>query len=198
MLESAAAQAAQWFADGLLDEGASIAVNLSPRQIADPRNAQELLDYLDRNAGTVHWLKFEVTEGVLLQDPAAMVQLLRAFKKRGVGLSLDDFGTGFSSLSYLHKFPFDVLKIDRSFVMDIPDNSDAMRLVRTIIELGEDLGLTLVAEGVETEAQAQCLKSFGCDFAQGFFFSRPIPPAEITALLREQRPAAARRAAGNR
>ena len=197
VLEEAVAQASQWSADGLLDEGATIAVNLSPRQIADPRNAQQLLDYLDRNADLARRLKFEVTEGVLLQDPAAMAELLREFKRRGVGLSLDDFGTGFSSLSYLHKFPFDVLKIDRSFVMDIPDNADALRLVRTIIELGQDLGLALVAEGVETEAQAQCLKTMSCDFAQGYFYSRPVDPNQITALLRDQRDIKpARRAAG--
>jgi len=199
VLDEAIIQTDRWFAEGLLDEDATIAVNLSPRQIADPRSAQELLDFLDRHAGVARRLKFEVTEGVLLQDPAAMAELLREFKKRGVGLSLDDFGTGYSSLSYLHKFPFDVLKIDRSFVMDVPGNADALRLVRAIIELGQDLGLALVAEGVETAAQADCLKSLGCDFAQGYYYSRPIDADKLTLFLREQqRGAPARRAAGTR
>ncbi|HEV2673148.1 MAG TPA: EAL domain-containing protein [Aliidongia sp.] len=187
VLDAAANQAKNWVSNRTLDQRFTVAVNLSPRQIADPTNAREILHYLDRDPAAAHLLKLEVTEGVLLDDPAGMVQLLRDFKGRGVELSLDDFGTGFSSLSYLHRFPFDVLKIDRSFVIEIVDNPDALRLVQTIIELGQDLGLELVAEGVETAEQAKILQSLGCDIGQGYYFSRPVNLETATLLFDERR-----------
>jgi len=183
VLHEAATQADRWARDRKLDDDLTISVNLSPRQIADPRNTRRILDYFDRHEAAARRIKLEITEGVLLQDPVAMLELMREFKARGVELSLDDFGTGYSSLSYLHRFPFDVLKIDRSFVMGIADSADSRRLVRTIIELGQDLGLRIVAEGVETEAQADHLKALGCDYGQGYFFSRPIDPGRATEML---------------
>lgn len=187
VLDAAAGQAKHWVASRPRDERFTVAVNLSPRQMADPTNAREILQYLDRDPTAAHLLKLEVTEGVLLDDPAGMVKLLRDFKSRGVELSLDDFGTGFSSLSYLHRFPFDVLKIDRSFVIEIVDNPDALRLVQTIIELGQDLGLELVAEGVETAEQAKILQALGCDIGQGYYFSRPVDLETATLIFGEDR-----------
>ena len=187
VLDAAAGQAKTWVASRPRDERFTVAVNLSPRQMADPANAREILQYLDRDPTAAHLLKLEVTEGVLLDDPAGMVKLLRDFKARGVELSLDDFGTGFSSLSYLHRFPFDVLKIDRSFVIEIVDNPDALRLVQTIIELGQDLGLELVAEGVETAEQAKILQALGCDIGQGYYFSRPVDLETATLIFGEDR-----------
>ncbi|MBV8651707.1 MAG: EAL domain-containing protein, partial [Alphaproteobacteria bacterium] len=169
VLDEAASQAKLWTGGGSQADGFTVAVNLSPRQMADPTSAREILSYLERDPAAARLLKLEVTEGVLLDDPAGMAKLLGDFKARGVELSLDDFGTGFSSLSYLHRFPFDVLKIDRSFVMEIVDNPDALRLVQTIIELGQDLGLELVAEGVETAEQAKILQALGCDVGQGYY-----------------------------
>ena len=183
VLEEAARQAALWAHDHGIGGNLTIAVNLSPRQIADPRNARRILDYFDRHEITASRIKLEITEGVLLADPVAMLDLLREFKSRGVELSLDDFGTGYSSLSYLHKFPFDVLKIDRSFVTGLAESADTRRLVRTIIELGQDLGLRIVAEGVETGEQADHLKALGCNLGQGFYFSRPLDPARATEML---------------
>jgi diguanylate cyclase (GGDEF)-like protein len=183
VLHEAASQADRWARDRKLDGDLTIAVNLSPRQIADPRNARRVLDYFDRHEEAASRIKLEITEGVLLQDPIAMLDLMREFKARGVELSLDDFGTGYSSLSYLHKFPFDVLKIDRSFVLGVADSAETRRLVRTIIELGQDLGLRIVAEGVETAAQADHLKALGCNYGQGYFFSRPIDPGRATEML---------------
>ena len=183
VLREAAAQAESWATERKLGDQLTIAVNLSPRQIADPRNARRILDFFDKHEAAARHIKLEITEGVLLEDPVAMLELLREFKLRGVELSLDDFGTGYSSLSYLHRFPFDVLKIDRSFVMGIADSAESRRLVRTIIELGQDLGLRIVAEGVETEAQADHLKALGCNYGQGYFFSRPIDPGRATELL---------------
>jgi diguanylate cyclase (GGDEF)-like protein len=187
VLNAASNQANTWVKSRGLGENFTVAVNLSPRQMADPANAREILQYLDRDPEGARRLKLEITEGVLLDDPAGMVKLLRDFKSRGVELSLDDFGTGFSSLSYLHRFPFDVLKIDRSFVMEIADNPDALRLVQTIIELGQDLGLELVAEGVETSEQARILNSLGCDIGQGYYFSRPVNAEVATLLIDEHR-----------
>ena len=183
VLHEAATQADRWARDRKLDDDVTIAVNLSPRQIADPRNTRRILDYFDRHEAAARRIKLEITEGVLLQDPVAMLELMREFKARGVELSLDDFGTGYSSLSYLHKFPFDVLKIDRSFVMGVADSAETRRLVRTIIELGQDLGLRIVAEGVETAAQADHLKALGCNYGQGYFYSRPMDPGRATEML---------------
>ena len=183
VLQEAANQADLWARNHELGGNLTIAVNLSPRQIADPRNARRILDYFDRHEVAASRIKLEITEGVLLADPVAMLDLLKEFKARGVELSLDDFGTGYSSLSYLHKFPFDVLKIDRSFVTGLAESAETRRLVRTIIELGQDLGLRIVAEGVETREQAEHLKALGCNLGQGFYFSRPLDPARATEML---------------
>jgi diguanylate cyclase (GGDEF)-like protein len=174
VLDEASAQAERWACERGPSDGLTVAVNLSPRQIADPRNAERLLHYLDRHRTACRHIKLEITEGVLLEDPAAMLELLREFSSRGVELSLDDFGTGYSSLSYLHKFPFDELKIDRSFTAGIGESVDTRRLIRTIVELGQDLGLRIVAEGVETAAQADYLRELGCTLGQGYFFSKPV------------------------
>lgn len=182
-LQAAADQAAIWMGTGKVDPDFTIAVNLSPRQFVDSRNARDILAFLDGQGAAARHLKLEITEGVLLNDPAAMRTLLAAFKERGVTLSLDDFGTGYSSLSYLHQFPFDVLKIDRAFIIDMADSGEALRLVRSIIELGHDLGLEIVAEGVETEPQARLLRQLGCDFIQGYLYSRPLEIAAANALI---------------
>ncbi|MEA2754188.1 MAG: hypothetical protein QOJ54_477, partial [Aliidongia sp.] len=183
VLHQAAEEAERWARDCATAEETSVSVNLSPRQIADPRNARRILDYFDRHEAAARRVKLEITEGVLLEDPLSMLALLAEFKARGVSLSLDDFGTGYSSLSYLHKFPFDELKIDRSFVSDIAGSAEKRRLIRTIIELGQDLGLRVVAEGVETAEQAAYLKAQGCDFGQGYFFSEPVAASRARAML---------------
>ncbi|MGB8840850.1 MAG: EAL domain-containing protein [Aliidongia sp.] len=187
VLHEATEEAKRWAHDRMPGDELTVSVNISPRQITDPRNARRLLDYFDQHEAAARRVKLEITEGVLLEDPAAMLELLTEFKRRGVTLSLDDFGTGYSSLSYLHKFPFDELKIDRSFVSGIANSTEKRRLVRTIIELGRDLGLHVVAEGVETAEQAAHLKAQGCDLGQGYFFSAPVDAAHATAMLRRTR-----------
>jgi EAL domain-containing protein (putative c-di-GMP-specific phosphodiesterase class I) len=139
-----------------------------------------LLDRLNIEHGRI---KLEITESVLMSDPEAMVGVLESLRSRGIPLQLDDFGTGYSSLSYLHRFPLDVLKIDRSFVARMLSAPEAFRLVRSIIELGHDLGLKIVAEGVEAQAEVRLLHELGCDFAQGYHFSRPVPAAQAAAQL---------------
>ena len=183
-IECAAREVAAWAEEGLVPEEFSVAVNLSARQISDRASVlrlHELLDRLDVPRGR---LKLEITESVLMGDPEAMAITLHEFKERGIALCLDDFGTGYSSLSYLHRFPLDVLKIDRSFVSRMLRAPEALRLVRSIIELSHDLGLRVVAEGVEAGEECALLRQLGCDQAQGYFFSRPVSSERARELLR--------------
>ena len=121
-----------------------------------------------------------MTESLLIDDDRRVGRILRDFRELGIGIALDDFGTGYSALGYLRRFPVTMLKIDRSFVADIADNSSDTHLVEAIIALGRALQITVVAEGVETAAQAQTLRNLGCELAQGYFFARPVPAAEFT------------------
>jgi EAL domain-containing protein (putative c-di-GMP-specific phosphodiesterase class I) len=121
-----------------------------------------------------------------LEKSAEVLATLHALRALGVHISMDDFGTGYSSLSYLRSFPFDKIKIDQSFVRDLGANRDAQAIVRSIISLGKGLGVTITAEGVETEAELRCLRREGCHEAQGFLFSRARPNAEIVELLAAQ------------
>ena len=182
-IETAAARIKDWVGQGIAHDNFSISVNLSARQISDRASVARLhalLDHLNIDHGRI---KLEITESVLMSDPEAMVRVLESLRARGIQLQLDDFGTGYSSLSYLHRFPLDVLKIDRSFVSRMLSAAEALRLVRSIIELGHDLGLKIVAEGVEAQAEVQRLRELGCDFAQGYYFSRPVPAAKAAELL---------------
>lgn len=182
-IETAAARIKDWVGQGIAHDAFSISVNLSARQISDRASIARLhalLDHLNIDRGRI---KLEITESVLMSDPEAMVRVLESLRARGIQLQLDDFGTGYSSLSYLHRFPLDVLKIDRSFVSRMLSAPEALRLVRSIIELGHDLGLKIVAEGVEAQAEVQRLHELGCDFAQGYYFSRPVPAAKAAELL---------------
>jgi len=185
-IECAAKESERWDALGLVDAEFSMAVNLSTRQISDRAGIMRLHKLLDRLTLPAGRLKLEITESVLMSDPESMVVTLDELRRRGVELSLDDFGTGYSSLSYLHRFPLDTLKIDRSFVSRMCRAPEAFRLVRSIIELGHDLGLDVVAEGVEAADEAEQLRGLGCDFAQGYFYSRPVSADAAEALLRQR------------
>jgi diguanylate cyclase (GGDEF)-like protein/PAS domain S-box-containing protein len=182
-IEHAAREIERWTAAGLTNSNFSVAVNLSARQISDAVGVQRLYALLDRLTVPVGRLKLEITESVLMSDPDEMARTFRELRDRGIELSLDDFGTGYSSLSYLHRFPLNVLKVDRSFVARMLRSPEALRLVRSIIELGHDLGLAVVAEGVEQADEVECLRDLGCDFGQGYFFSRPVPADQAELLL---------------
>ncbi len=182
----AAKESERWAASGLVDENFSMSVNLSTRQISDRAGIMRLHKLLDRLTLPPGRLKLEITESVLMSDPESMVVTLDELRRRGVELSLDDFGTGYSSLSYLHRFPLDTLKIDRSFVSRMCRAPEAFRLVRSIIELGHDLGLDVVAEGVEAADEAERLRELGCDFAQGYYYSRPVSADAAEAILRQR------------
>jgi EAL domain-containing protein (putative c-di-GMP-specific phosphodiesterase class I) len=128
-------------------------------------------------------LMLEITEGVLLSDATTTIERLVALRRLGVKIAIDDFGTGYSSLSYLRRLPLDAVKIDRSFIEQLAQDPRQAALVRAIVELGRALGLTTIAEGVETAAQARRLVDLGCELAQGYFFGRPMPAADVARAM---------------
>ncbi len=160
-----------------------VAVNVSGAQFRDGQLPDKVARALDANGLAGPELEIEVTEGTLIEDVAAAAATLAALKTRGVLIALDDFGTGYSSLSYLHRFPIDKLKIDRSFIHDLSTGASDASVPRAIVGLGRSLGLSVIAEGVETEEQLQLLRDLSCESYQGFLFSRPVPPDQLETLL---------------
>ena len=180
VLDEALGQLARWRREG---HEITIAVNLSMRNLIDPRLAEQVADALDSCELPGSCLTLEITESAIISDPAAATDVIHRLKQLGVGISIDDFGTGYTSLAYLARLPITQLKIDRSFVIDMSRNADDAAIVRSIITLGHDLGLEVVAEGVETESALEQLARLGCDTIQGYWLSRPLPPAELRAWL---------------
>jgi diguanylate cyclase (GGDEF)-like protein len=185
VLQSACRQAALWCKAGLLDSLEHVAVNLSACQARDPGLMDDIRAILDETQLPHGLLELEITEGVLMDNIHANVELMRRLQETGIHLSIDDFGTGYSSMSYLKRLPIDQLKIDRSFVHDLPGEGEA--IVTAIIAMAHSLHLKVVAEGVETLRQVEFLRKAGCDNVQGFFFARPMTAAQLTALLLERR-----------
>ena len=162
----------------------TVAVNLSPFQFRDKHLVSHVRAALAASGLPADRLELEITESVLLHDGDAILATLREIKALGVQVSMDDFGTGSSSLSSLRHFPFDKVKIDRSFIKDLPHDRDALAIVRAIVGLSETFGIAVTAEGVETDEQAAQLTSEACTQLQGFLFSRPMPVTEVAAILR--------------
>ncbi|WP_407167348.1 putative bifunctional diguanylate cyclase/phosphodiesterase [Bradyrhizobium sp. ORS 111] len=185
MLHRACMDAAQW------PDDVRVAVNLSPLQFRTGNLLSLVTDALKRSGLPARRLELEITETLLLEKSSQVLATLHALRALGVRMSMDDFGTGYSSLSYLRSFPFDKIKIDQSFVRDLGANRDAQAIVRSIVSLGIGLGVTITAEGVETEAELSCLRAEGCHEGQGFLFSRARPNAEVVSLLQAQRGAEA-------
>jgi diguanylate cyclase (GGDEF)-like protein/PAS domain S-box-containing protein len=181
MLERVCEQAVAWRRAGL--EVPRVAVNLSSHQLAMPDFEQVVEAILQRTGMAGAWLELEVTESALMRNPEHVLERLRRLKQMGIELSLDDFGTGYSSLSYLKRFPFDRLKIDQSFVRDLPQDSNDAAITITIIQMARGLGLQVVAEGVETAAQRDFLIGHGCDFAQGWLYGRPMPAVAMAKFM---------------
>ncbi|MFW3170312.1 putative bifunctional diguanylate cyclase/phosphodiesterase [Geodermatophilus sp. CPCC 206100] len=178
VLTEATRQAATWSAEA--ERPIGIAVNLSPRQLADDDVVTTVRDALAGSGLPPRQLTLEVTEGVLVHDVDAVVAQLRSLRALGVRIAIDDFGTGYSSLSYLRRLPADIVKIDRSFVQDLETGIRTRTLVASIIELARSLHLDVVAEGVETEGQHAVLRGLACSHAQGYLFGRPQPAAVQT------------------
>jgi predicted signal transduction protein with EAL and GGDEF domain len=161
----------------------TIAVNFSAKQFIQPNLVEQVKQVLGETHLDPGSLKIEFTESVAMQDAERTTRILTELKALGLGTSIDDFGTGYSSLSYLIRLPLDILKLDRSFVSRMDKNKESRQIVHTIISLADNLGMDVVAEGVETVEQADELKSLGCRYAQGYFFSKPINKGSVEALL---------------
>ena len=184
VLQTACAQARAWQDAGL--PPLRVSVNLSARQFQ--KNLVDTVETVLRETGLEpQRLELELTESVVMQNPEMAVTTLDVLDRLGVRLSIDDFGTGYSSLSYLRRFPINTLKIDRSFVSDIPGDGDDMKIITAIITLAHSLGIRVVAEGVETAEQLSLLRELRCDAMQGYIFSKPLPANEFAQLVREGR-----------
>ncbi len=181
VFEQVCRQMSEWHRAGIVLR--HVAVNVSPRQLRDPGFVELVRRIMGNCKLAGSSLQIEVTERLLMENVPEAKRILDELKGLGVSLSMDDFGTGYSSLGYLKGFPFDVLKIDRSFVRDIPGDADDAALAGAIIAMARSLGLKVVGEGVETREQLQFLTDHGCEMAQGFYFSRPVEPAAIAAML---------------
>lgn len=152
----------------------TISVNISGKQFAEPNLIETIKEILQETRLDASSLKLEITESVLVDNPADAVAILKQLKALGIKLSIDDFGTGYSSLSYLHQMPFDTLKIDRSFVNNVDCDPEKIEMIRTIVSLAWNLGMNVVAEGVETKKQMYQLQALRCDYGQGYYFARPL------------------------
>jgi diguanylate cyclase (GGDEF)-like protein len=181
VLQAACREAATW--PGAI----RVAVNLSAAQFVSPTLVASVADALAGSGLAPARLELEITETVLLQDSHATLETLYALKALGVSISMDDFGTGYSSLSYLCQFPFDTLKIDQSFVRDMPLREECRAIVHAVVGLCRNLGITTIAEGVETEQQLRGVLGEQCDEAQGYLFSRPVPVSQVPALIESLR-----------
>ena len=180
VLRESCQQMQRWHTIFPTDPPMFISVNLSGKQFTQPDLISEVAKILDETKLNPRSLKLEITESVVMENIETATEMLKQLRSLGVKLSIDDFGTGYSSLSYLHRFPIDTLKIDRSFVTQMSDNNENMEIVRTVVMLAQNLGMDVVAEGVETTEQLSLLKRLGCEFGQGYFFSKPVgaPGAE--------------------
>jgi len=182
VLQTACEQTRKWHAIDL--EPMRIAVNVSAQQFEDPMLIDKIRSALRETKIAPELLELELTESCLMSDPAQAGALLREIRELGVRIAIDDFGTGYSSLTYLHEFPLSALKIDKNFVQSVESNDRGGPISKMIIGLGQNLGLEVIAEGVETEGQLQYMQEHGCDVAQGYLYAHPMSPEDLTPWLR--------------
>jgi diguanylate cyclase (GGDEF)-like protein/PAS domain S-box-containing protein len=183
VMKTACAQNVAWQRQGL--PPVCMAVNLSLRQLMDDNLSEDIKAVLVDSGMAPNLLELEITESMIMQNPARMIAVLTNIKKLGVRLAIDDFGTGYSSLAQIKHFPIDTLKVDRSFIRNLPQDSENQAITQAIITMGKNLSLTVVAEGVETQEQKDFLRDLICDEMQGFYFSKPVAPDKFAALLRK-------------
>ena len=186
VLKTACRQAQKWIQDGLTP--ARISVNVSSRQFRGPALLEAVSEILEDTRIDPAYLELEITENLLMADIPEIKETLESLRLMGISLSVDDFGTGYSSLSYLRRFPVNVLKIDKIFVQDATADPDSAALVEAIINMARSLNLDVVAEGVETDAQMEFLRSHDCDYAQGYYFSKPLPGKDFAKLMETWQP----------
>lgn len=183
VLQEACREAQAWRTRFPQREGLFVSVNLSAKQFLQSNLAEEVLQTLQESGLEAHRLHLEITESALLDNPEASNQILVELRSHGIHFYIDDFGTGYSALSYLHKFPFDALKIDRSFVSKLGEGSEHVGMVSAIIAIAQSFGIEVIAEGVETVAQLEQLQALGCHNIQGYYFSRPLPIEGVAEWL---------------
>ena len=176
VLRTACQQVSQWFS---YPPYGHISVNLSPRQFSSPNLIQTVMQALADTGLPNHRLELEITESMLMQDANLAQQLLSHLQQAGIHIAIDDFGVGYSSFNYLRKFPLNTLKIDRCFVKNIGSHATNQKIVTAIIQMAHDLGLRVIAEGVEHREDLEKLQELGCDIAQGYWYSQPLPPEEF-------------------
>ncbi|MEM9978789.1 MAG: EAL domain-containing protein, partial [Cyanobacteria bacterium P01_D01_bin.2] len=162
-----------------------VSVNFSARHLQGEQFVQQIYAVLQQTQVQPSWLKFEITESLLIQDTQLIMNTLAQLRHRGIQISIDDFGTGYSSLSYLKQLPVDTLKIDRAFIQDMESDRENLKIVEAIVQLAQALQLDVVAEGIETGWQAQQLIEFGCTHGQGYWFSQPLDSQAAWGLLEE-------------
>lgn len=186
VLRTACTQMRQWQEQRIIDDSVSISVNLSIRQFADPAFLDQLDAILADTGFPPHLLKLEVTES-MIANQHQIIHLLQQLHERHIKLSLDDFGTGFSSLSYLNTLPFDILKIDKSFVQPVSSDPQSLGLIPAILAIAQTFNMQVIAEGVETQEQAEHLMQLNCPLGQGYFFAKPLPAEAIQAYLQQSK-----------
>ena len=184
LMQEAAWQAARWLESGL---DIRISINVSARQLRDTAIVDQLRELVEQGGAKRTMIDIELTESSFIEDEKAAIELMRQFKQLGARILLDDFGTGYSSLSQLTRLPIDVIKLDRSFITGIDQNFQAQSLVRSVLGLARAFGFTVVAEGVETEREVQFLKDIGVDYAQGFYYARPMAADAFEAWLNDKK-----------
>jgi diguanylate cyclase (GGDEF)-like protein len=180
VLRTACDDAARWQQQGL---NLRMAVNLSPIQFKNPELVESVLAILKQTGLAPGLLELEITEGAVMEDSGTTLATLQALSQQGIQIALDDFGTGYSSMSYLKRMPLNNLKVDQSFVKELPNDRESLAIVRAILSIAQNLGFSTTAEGVETREQAEILQSMDCDSLQGYYFSRPVPAADVPGLL---------------
>jgi len=184
VMQMAMKQFSQWYMQGL--NPGKLALNLSMKQLADNNFMTHLLKTMKTYDFDASWLELEITEGQMMQNPEQSIKKLKRLNKLGIEIAIDDFGTGYSSLSYLKKLPLHKLKIDKSFIDDIPTDSDDVAITKAIIAIAQSLNLKLIAEGVETQEQKSFLIENDCNMIQGYLYSKPLNDSDMQALLEEQ------------
>ena len=185
ILQTACDQVQQWYKEGIYD--GMISINISALQLEHSALPVSIISALESSGLSPHQLEIEITESVIMKNPKRWIKLFAGLKKQGVRFAIDDFGTGYSSLSYLRQLPLDVLKIDKSFIDDLPHSIDACTIADTIITLTSKLGLDTVAEGIETKEQASYLINAGCTYAQGFLYDKPLNAEETKDRILNRR-----------
>jgi diguanylate cyclase (GGDEF)-like protein len=183
VLEEACRQMQAWTEAHPAIAELTISVNMSSKQFTQKNLVQKISDILHQTGFDPHRLKLEITEGVLIDHPESIIAILEELRATGIRLAVDDFGTGYSSLSYLHRFPFDSLKIDRSFIENADQDFEKLEILQSVVRLAWNLGLDVVAEGVETQRHYAQLKALRCESGQGYLFSRPLPPTAVEDIL---------------